>query len=217
MTTNNEFMATVRENLFCLEKVKGNIYPKVINKASNEALLARVPHRVMADLAVIYIVSYKSGKEVATVTVSNQLVEKWGNITESSLYSLAVRNMEEKQKFDFTGLTEVLFGVNTGNEEFLYVLRVLDFVNGAAAVLSEAAMEYVIQYLQQDFFILPSSVHEVLVVPYEKGVSVSELKEIVRSVNADRNAIPPEDILSEQVYRYNRDTHELVIADENAC
>ena len=51
------------------------------------------------------------------------------------------------------------------------------------------------------FFILPSSVHEVLVMPDNGEMSAEELKDMVTSINGD--VVEPVDVLTEQVYHYD--------------
>lgn len=66
-----------------------------------------------------------------------------------------------------------------------------------------------------NLFMLPSSVHEVLLICDEKGICAAELKEIVMSVNGDPDVIAAEEVLSDSVYYYDREKEEIRIAGEN--
>ena len=62
-----------------------------------------------------------------------------------------------------------------------------------------------------NLFILPSSVHEVLLICEEKYMCVAGLKAIVSSVNGDSDVIAAEEVLSDTLYRYDRAGKRVVI------
>lgn len=66
-----------------------------------------------------------------------------------------------------------------------------------------------------NLFILPSSVHEVLLICDEKEMCVAELKAIVSSVNRDPDVIEAEEVLSDSVYYYDRGKGRVRIAEED--
>lgn len=59
--------------------------------------------------------------------------------------------------------------------------------------------------------ILPSSIHEVLLVVYEEELCMEELKEMVRHVN--QTEVAKEEILSDNVYIYSRKTDKISIVE----
>ena len=61
-----------------------------------------------------------------------------------------------------------------------------------------------------DFYILPSSTHEVLIVPKDEMVDLKELEKMVQSVNQEM--VAAEEFLSDHVYEYDAQSHELSIA-----
>ena len=63
-----------------------------------------------------------------------------------------------------------------------------------------------------DFFILPSSIHELLVVPKQDGMELSDLEAMVQEVNATQ--VAPEEKLSDHVYEYDAKEKELYRADK---
>ena len=62
-------------------------------------------------------------------------------------------------------------------------------------------MKSVVKRVGEKFYVLPSSVHELLVVPSNIGMDVGQLKEMVTSINASEVAL--EERLSDNVYRYS--------------
>ena len=65
------------------------------------------------------------------------------------------------------------------------------------------------ELLQDDLLLLPSSVHE-LIVLRATGADYRELKRIVREIND--TVVDPEEILSDSVYKYSREQSEVTIA-----
>ena len=99
----------------------------------------------------------------------------------------------------------------TESEEFpMFVLSNRYGVNGAAQICNAKAMKRVSGYFGGDFFILPSSIHEVILIPSRWcGQREKEFAEIVRDVNDGQ--LEPQEILSYHVYRYHGKTGEITI------
>ena len=86
------------------------------------------------------------------------------------------------------------------DEEQMYVLSNSIKVNGASAVLDAKMMEDIAEKVG-DFYILPSSIHELLVVPVKSGMDVESLENMVCEVNATQ--VQLEERLSDHVYTYS--------------
>ena len=84
--------------------------------------------------------------------------------------------------------------------------------NGAAVMLYKDALKAIASKLKSDLYIIPSSIHEIIVVKTIEGCefSTDAIKEMIYNIN--RNELPPEDFLSDNLYFYNRKTGELGIA-----
>lgn len=85
----------------------------------------------------------------------------------------------------------------------IYVLTNRSRNFGASAVLSPGAMEKVDRMFPEGFYILPSSVHECIVIPKTEGASLKELGDMVREIN--RKDVRPEEVLSDHVYEYDKE------------
>ena len=96
-------------------------------------------------------------------------------------------------------------------DDKLFVLTNNQKLNGAAALLDEKMMEQIAERVGNDFYILPSSVHEVLIVPKEAGMDFKDLEAMVQEVNATQ--VAPQDKLSDHVYQYDNETREVFRAD----
>lgn len=93
----------------------------------------------------------------------------------------------------------------------MYVLSNDQKLNGAAVILNEKAMEDITEKIGGDFYVLPSSIHELLIVPKEEGMELADLEAMVQEVNATQ--VAPEDKLSDHVYEYDAQEKELFRAD----
>ena len=99
-----------------------------------------------------------------------------------------------------------------GETPDMYVITNEQGINGAASVLDETLMQKVTETVGEDFVILPSSVHECIVVPADCDMDIEEMKDMVKCVNAD--AVKPQERLSDNVYCYDSQAHELVRAEK---
>lgn len=217
------------------EKAKDNIFPRLVNAEENQELLAQRPHMIMDDLAVTYHLEIgKHDNGNMSVAITNTILDMYG-ISQEELHDLAVANLEDKVPATFQGMSEVAkeimlpqimtdFGfskedaleyieqtVQDGKEQ-MYVLTNESKLNGAAVVLNDKAMEDVTEKVGGDFFILPSSIHELLVVPKQEGMEISDLEAIVQEVNATQ--VSQEEKLSNHVYEYDAKEKELYRADK---
>lgn len=194
------------------EQIKGKLVPRLINAEMNSELLEARPHKLVADLAVTYCALLdQSFDGTASVAVTNELMKMW-NTSVEELHEIAVANLSELLPSTFKGMTEVMsemMGMSTEDmemmgrstdEEQMYVLSNSIKVNGASALLDTKMMEEIIEKVG-DFFILPSSIHETLVVPVKSGMDVESLEAMVREVNSTQ--LQPDEILSNRVYSYS--------------
>lgn len=96
----------------------------------------------------------------------------------------------------------------------LYILSNRREIQGASAIPYPGVLGKYADILESDLVILPSSVHEVLLVPYGEKTSFSFLWGMVQQVNA--SDVPPEERLSDQVYLYRRASGRITVAGESA-
>ena len=116
--------------------------------------------------------------------------------------------MEEKLD---NGNTSELFDLVVGADDVpLYVCSNESKVFGAATVLYDGLLSSFGRKLGSDFYILPSSVHEVLFVPARDGMDVMELSQMVREVNSTEVSV--QDYLSDSVYYYSLEDDVVSIA-----
>lgn len=206
----------------CFDRVQNVICLRLVNAKMNKELLKNVPHVLFHDLAIVfYILLARDSQELATIMIQNKFLDAW-QVTIEELYQHAITNtkrwfdiaitpvldmmlrtfaedMTEEQKSELYGL----LGADAGRVP-LYVVTNQEKMFGANVLLNKEFLRQFADELDSDLYILPSSVHEVLVIPTSTDAELCILKAIVKEVN--RTDVPEEQILSDSVYIYYRAT-----------
>lgn len=200
-----------------INQLKGKITYKLVNYERNRELLKVTPHIRFLDLAIIFLCLV--GKEPdgnVAIVVKETHMEMWKSSVRE-LYDLARENTPRLLTYEFKNMGEVLgaaFGAGDDSQPGhapMYVLTNCSRTNGAAVILYQDVLASCAKKLKDDFYILPSSVHEVLLVPMETGVSVADLKEMVVEVNGI--CVGAEEFLSDNVYHYKRSENRIILEE----
>lgn len=189
------------------ENMKGRIFYRLISREMNEELLRDVPHLLWLDLAIVFYL--KIPEEIidnATALIHNSHMEQWG-IDIKELYRTAAENMAGipvmlepmEQILRDCGLDSKTSG--------MYVLGIRGREYGAAVMLNPGVLRMCFERIGEEYYVLPSSIHEVILLPASCSDSASELEGLVREVN--ESCISREDYLSGHVYRYISGSGEL--------
>ena len=195
------------------EGIRSRIFTKLINADMNRELLQRVPHRMFMDLAVVYYVKVKEfvGGGAGTILIDHSHLQQWG-ADENLLYEAALSNMEEEgtsvQRMDeiFREEGKDLFPDSCG----MLVLTNRSKVFGASEFLRKDILRKIAGKLQDNLVILPSSIHEVIILPEREAPSEREAADMVKEVN--NTGLSPEEVLSNHVYRFDWEKDEVCIA-----
>ncbi|MFI3172214.1 MAG: DUF5688 family protein [Eubacteriales bacterium] len=184
---------------------------RIINTKNNREFLSDVPHREFLDCSVVYYVNisdWELGDCHASMKVTNQHLAIWG-ITLDQLDDCARRNYTER-KITFQSMNEVmmeLMGAEIGKEEIrevpdnlMYVLSNAERQYGAVVMMDKEMLQFVCKKLDDTFYLIPSSVHELIIIPKKIAMEEKDLKEMVVSVN---ETLEEEDVLSDSIYYYD--------------
>ena len=220
----DQLMKTVEEENLGIQ-LNGSYFTKDrilknINADRNRELLSHVPHRMVADLAVIYkYIIQDTGEGIIGATLTNHTIAGMG-IHEDELFQMAMDNRRENAPYVIGNLEDVIHGLNEslgmeetpeeyGLDSFLdcSVLTSQDGLFGASCILYPEAVKELAAAKGGNFFLLPSSIHEWLVIP-DVGI-YDGLEDIVRFVN--QNEVGEEEVLSDHVYYYDVQKQELSI------
>lgn len=201
--------------------VKDIICFKLINRQKNEKDMADYPYKVITnDLMLVF---YLQVEKDATALINNSMAKLWGieNDTANTLLEYAEANTEKLHPVSFRSINEVLremlpiefMDIPDAEAQLpLYVLTNRDKVNGAGALLyrNGTQLQDCMEEMKKIYpdtkgvFILPSSVHEVLIIPDSKAINVDEntLINMVREVNATE--VEACDFLSDNILYYSQ-------------
>ena len=195
------------------DTIKDKIVYKVVNYRSNEKLPEQVPHKRILDLAVVFycLLDNEYGRS-ATALIYNNNLKNW-NVTIDDVYKAALKNTPDLLHSKISSMAALFekCGVNVDGEEVdlkdyvpsdMYVLTNESKLNGAACILYENVLYDFAQKLGADLYILPSSVHEVILLPKLSMFEKDELVNMVKEVNTE--GVAADEVLSDHVYEYNR-------------
>ncbi|HIS07507.1 MAG TPA: hypothetical protein IAC99_07550, partial [Candidatus Choladocola avistercoris] len=161
------------------------------------------------DLAVVFYL--KIPEEIirnATALIHNSHMKQWG-IDLKELYHIAAENMAEIPVM-LEPMEQLLEGYGLeGKTSGMYVLGIREREYGAAVMLIPDVLRRCFRQIGEEFYVLPSSIHEVILLPVSYSGNPAELEALVKEVN--ETCVTPEDYLSGHVYRYFSDTGELKI------
>ena len=196
------------------ERVRDRICCRLIGRERNEALLEEIPYIEFLDLAVCFYYAYRGGLGDGMIQINNSHMEMWGsNMME--LLALLKRNTPRLFPWACCGIEEVLTETACGDDaDFRHILDALceevpmkilsneRRIQGAVCMLYPGVLKEMADRIGGDFFIIPSSVHEVILLPdTDKGLNEA-LKQLIWEVN--RTKVAPEEVLSDALYRYDR-------------
>ena len=196
------------EEAVAYKKVKKKILPKLINREKNETLLAQSPHILWEDLAIVFYVLMAEAKD-GTITMGVQYpqMKMWGVSTEE-LYQQAMKNATAILPAELTPMRDVLKGMlRTEDVEAIpniaYVLSNRLHSFGAACVTYPDVLEMIAEEVEDDFYLVPSSVHEMMILPEHGVIGKDRFRNSIREVN--EKILPPEEFLSNHAYFYSRE------------
>ena len=204
------------------ENARQRIIFKLVNYDANRELLKDVPYKKVLDLAMVFTCLVEKGVTgSATILIHNHHMECW-KVTEDDLFHTAMENTHYFQKEKLTGMDSVieyLTGQKLGNDILdgicsMYVLTVENNLNGAGAVLYKDLLKDFADRMESDFYILPSSVHEMILLPLFTD-DMESLSKMVKEVNATQ--LKPEDVLSDHAYVYRRADNTISMRGETLC
>lgn len=200
-------------------KAKDRIVFKLVNRDMNRDLLGQVPHVPYLDLAATFVYRLEGVAErSAGIAIYNSHLDMWG-VTAEDLYDAAKRNtlrlmppviqsMDHVLEELYEG-EEVVFGSGNAGLPLMYVLTNRQKNNGAVGMLYKEVLDRFADRIGCNLYILPSSIHELILVPMEDRKDEEGLNEIVCTVNALH--VAPNEVLSDHIYRYIWETGEITM------
>lgn len=195
------------------ERVRKDIYCKTVSTKLNKDQLLHVPHVDFLDLSIVFfyrLVHKELGE--ASIQINYEHMDMWGCTTEK-LFSEAMENTVRREPYIMTDLGDFFRTYkkvpwdDVGNG--LWVLTNKSMYYGATCLFYPGVLEETAGLFGEDFYIIPCSVHETLLLPQSIVDDGDVLKYMVYEVN--RCCLDPEEILSDSVYYYDRAKRKITI------
>ena len=218
---------------FTFECMKDSIVYRVINREENKQLLLECPHIEFLDLAATFHCLVKDeGEVLGTIRITNEHMKQW-QVELSDILECAKKNtpklmppvlrkmedvlMEILQSGDLTMEPEKIEselkclqddkGMEAEDQVAMYVLTNTKGINGASCILYQNVIRNFSKLIQCDIYILPSSIHELILLPAYSEYQIEQLEEMVREINLTQ--VPTDEVLSNHVYYYSRKENQL--------
>ena len=213
------------EKMLSFEGVKDRIIFRLINTENNRELLQDVPHREILDLSLVFAVLVEASRDGTAVMLIKDLHMRQWKVTKKQLWDAAKENTKRLLPAECFGMNfamyELLSRSRPGEhdrenllrknwhiqeeqeipeKDKMYVLSNQLKNYGAACMVYPYVLDMLAEVLKENFYVLPSSVHEVIIVPESSQICLSELERMVREINETQ--VPEEEILSNHAYFY---------------
>lgn len=218
--TGHSLPATLHPEQFLrFSSARTSLACKLINTADNELLLSQVPHIPFLDLSIVFFLFLENDEEAFTSIINMEQLSQW-NMTETELFTEAHANSPRLFPPILQELGDAIEGMiqngSAGDEEEpasavpdfcndpqpLHVLSNTKGMNGAYCMLYPGVLKEFADSYGSDLIILPSSVHEVILVPDTSDSRYDEMNEMVKEINC--SDVSEEDRLSSHIYLYSR-------------
>jgi len=210
---------------FNYKNVRKKIIYRIINTERNKELLKDLPHIEYMDLSIVFkVLVSQEYMNTATILVNNEHMKLW-DVTVEDLYKDARENTQRLERYELRSLSEVLCGIMKAEalDEYnydkdmkditssvpMYVLSNKNGVEGAVCMLYSDVIRNFSERIDYNLYIIPSSIHELLLLPTIDTKESEEIRNMIKEVNDTQ--VSPEDILSYSVYYYNREEDKICI------
>ena len=185
------------QNLFDFNHVKEHIVYKLIRRDANEELLKQIPYEPFLDLAVVYYIQIDNTRVgSAAIQIRNEHLRYW-RVEKEEIRRLAEKNTPRSYP------AQIRLNVRSK-----YVATNEQCSLGAAVMRYPDFREKVRGMIRGDFYILPSSIHEVILVPESFGLETERMQEMVKEIN--QTGVAPEEVLSDSVYYFDGEEIRIV-------
>ena len=210
------------------KSLKDKVFYRLVNYERNREILKIMPYVSYLDLAVTFHVMVEQNESGQFMTqIENKHMEFWGTDIKT-LYALAEENTPRLFPGNIESMSDIMKEIareHMGDSYIkgfikdmisaqetnpLYVLNNNSGVYGASAILYKDVLKDFADSLKRDLVILPSSIHETLLIPYDKNMEMEELREMVSTIN--KQEVPESDVLSDNVYVYKRKSNSVTLA-----
>lgn len=206
------------ESIKNFDNIKDKLVVRLVNYKTNEDILSTMPHIKYLDLAIICCINICDD---GTIKVTNQFLETW-ETSRDELFDIAMKNTPNVLPVDgrnmFEYMDELMGGEKVYHEGLdvfdasfmnLYLLSNTEKLFGSSTILYDGVLETLAAQANSDLVLIPSSVHEWLIMPYDSSMDMDVLMGMICDVNATE--VKQDETLSDHPYIYRRYTKQVEI------
>lgn len=222
----NEIVKNVPEiNIpdMAFESIKDNLRVRLVYNRTNYNYLAEHVYKDVGCGYCLVVYADLSDKlfDGAVINIRKDMLNKF-DLNEGELIKSAMEGSVKNCPARLTYLSDEMDAMmhGTSSEDILktekrmpskgpMVLTTEDRFGGAATLFYPGVADHIAKILDWDYFILPSSVHEMIIIPSDGTVSAKELALMVKTVNA--NEVSKEEQLGNRVLFYDREEKDLSV------
>lgn len=196
--------------------VKDRLFIELVGSYTSKENLQSIPHQEIEDLSMICrLVLSNDDRGLSSMIVDQNMLNMFG-VSKEQLFRDALEASERHFPSRLQTMGNALSAIMPLEEpalefdsEFpMYIASNDHSLFGAGVVMYPGFLEQAREKIGVDLFLLPSSLHEMIIVPDNGIVNLSDLEQMVHDVNRS-DALTPEDLLSDHVYHYDGQTFEL--------
>lgn len=203
------------------EEVKPQIIYRIVNYHKNREVLASCPYLPFCDLAITFRwLVHADDCGIASSLITNRELELW-NVTIEELYKVARQNTQHLFPCQIQPIQELLADYLNEDPELqalslssptvfqMYILSNQNRINGSTCMIYDNVLHNFAKEQRSDIYILPSSIHEVLLIPAIYELDEESLLSLVHDAN--RTVVSTTDILSDSIYRYDIANNRIIM------
>ncbi|MBR6222319.1 MAG: hypothetical protein IKQ71_02655 [Lachnospiraceae bacterium] len=226
------------DDIFKLEAIRDHLIIRLVNTESNKEQIERCPHVHFHDMTVMFrwLVS-RADVSIGSVLISNREYRQW-NINIAELFEIALANTVRIFPGKITQLGNMLVGylkramdgINSSgsdgsalqgvredlaeyiageaNQPPLYILTNESGINGASSILYPGVLKAFAESIGKNLYLMPSSIHEFIILPEHETVFIEEMFELV--TDANHTVVPKTDVLADSVYYYSLSNNQII-------
>lgn len=209
------------KELMDYDTAKSRLFVRLINYDRNADILRDVVHKTLGDIVfTVYAIVDENEFGIVSTKVLKSMVKKWDK-NEDDIFNEAIKNtyyLTPPRIYKWEGVLcdESYAGDSFMNDEDVCdldksfsgnILSTTRKTNGAVAVFLPGVAEKISELLDSDFYMVFTSIHEVMIHRTGSGVDPKDLKLVLRDTL--RKVTPSSDYLTEKIYKYNRRTHKF--------
>ncbi|MCI6649010.1 MAG: DUF5688 family protein [Lachnospiraceae bacterium] len=195
------------------EKAKEHIVPRLVSYSVNPEIFERRAYVPYLNIAVvfIYVISSKED-ELVSFAINDEQVRTWG-VSVKEIFRDSIETSTKLFPPLIESIKEALPLIREEDFRPFYVLTNSRKQYGAACVLYDNVLSDFAEKIGESFFLIPSSVHEMLLIPESFDIRVSEMRQMLLEVND--SVLKPEEVLSDRVYYFDMKNKKLDFASKD--